>query len=139
MCWVFTLGQLILLDSAGAIGIKWFKDCLPLVNIIIELLELSEVNGTGGVLVKKIWKENGIPDLGRVRVLVVVDGPTLWQLSELDISRAVPVYALKQRLPLIDVIKEGSELVDVNWPRVVSVKHVCAKENGEKKFKQILN
>jgi hypothetical protein len=58
---------------------------------------------------------------------------TLRQLAELDVSGSVAIYALKERLPLVDVIKEIAELVDVNGASVVPVKHVCAGENADKR------
>jgi ribosomal protein S4E len=51
---MFTLVQFVLLDSAGAIGIKRLKDCLPLIYIIKELLELVQIDRTGRILVKQI-------------------------------------------------------------------------------------
>ena len=55
-----TLGELVALDCAGAIGIKRFKWCLPAPEVAEELLELSKIDGTGIVPVKEIWTENQI-------------------------------------------------------------------------------
>ena len=51
-----TLGQLGLLDPAGAVAIEPLEDALPLVDVVIQLLELVHVNGAGRVLVKDVCK-----------------------------------------------------------------------------------
>ena len=52
---------------------------------------------------------------------------TLHEFILLDIAAPVPVDRLEHCLPLVDVVKEGGELVDVDLARPVHVEHFYAK------------
>ena len=51
---------------------------------------------------------------------------TSGQLLVLYEPGPIAVYALKSRIPLVYVIEQVSELVDVDRTASVSVKHICA-------------
>ena len=50
------------------------------------------------------------------------------QFPELDVSGSVSVDALEESLPLVDVVEEVAEFVDVYGPGVVPVKHVFERK-----------
>ena len=49
------------------------------------------------------------------------------KLLELNESGPVGIYTLESLLPLVNVLKQISELVDVDGPASVSIEHVCEK------------
>ena len=48
---------------------------------------------------------------------------TLCQFIELYVTTAVPVDALKESLPLIDIFEEIAKLVDVDRPGIITIEH----------------
>ena len=54
------------------------------------------------------------------------------QFRKFDVTGSVSVYAFKEALPLVDVVEQVSEFVDVYGAGVVAVKHVCASHNQNK-------
>jgi hypothetical protein len=54
---IFTLGQLVLVNEAGAIFVVGFECRQPLVYVIVELLKLHHVNCSTEVFVKHPCKK----------------------------------------------------------------------------------
>jgi len=55
--------------------------------------------------------------------------PTLGQFRFLDESGSIPVDAFEHPLPVVDVVEEGAELLEVDAPGSVRVEKLCTPCN----------